>query len=126
MVTTKGDIMTQENLRTCLNVLSSKIPSDALVIVKQKLQHADDRIAGEILDAKYHDPIVILIVSFFVGSLGVDRFLLGDTALGICKLLFNWLTLGLWYLCDLFVCFGKAKKLNLKTVMEILARNNLD
>ncbi len=50
-----------------------------------------------------------LIISFFLGSLGVDRFYLGYTKLGILKLI----TLGgfgIWWLIDLInILQGKMK-----------------
>ncbi|MGL4831872.1 MAG: TM2 domain-containing protein [Propionibacteriaceae bacterium] len=41
-----------------------------------------------------------LLLSFFLGIFGIDRFYLGYTGLGIVKLLFGWLTFGIWPLID--------------------------
>lgn len=52
-----------------------------------------------------------MIISLFVGGLGVDRFMLGDTGLGIAKLL----TCGgfdIWWLIDLFTIQNQAKEKN--------------
>lgn len=46
--------------------------------------------------------------TFLLGGLGVDRFLRGQIGLGICKLLFNWMTLGIWELVDWIVTLTKA------------------
>lgn len=40
------------------------------------------------------------VLSFFLGGLGVDRFYLGHTGLGIAKLLVGWMTFGIWPLID--------------------------
>lgn len=117
--------MIQENIRACLQTLSSKIPTETISLIKRRLENADDKVAEEIIFAKYDDPILILILSVFTGSLGIDRFLLGDVGLGVCKLLFGWLTLGIWPLADIYFCYQKAKKRNLDRVMQILADNKI-
>jgi hypothetical protein len=43
---------------------------------------------------------VASILGFFLGGLGIDRFYLGNTGMGIAKLLAGWLTLGIWPLID--------------------------
>ncbi|WP_029512470.1 TM2 domain-containing protein [Mycoplasmopsis iners] len=50
--------------------------------------------------------LAVTLLSFFLGGLGIDRFYGGKIGLGVCKLLFGWLTLGIWPLVDfiLAVC----------------------
>lgn len=117
--------MIQENVRACMQTLSSKLSSETLAMVKRKIENADDRIAEEIIFAKYDEPWMILIFSVLLGSLGVDRFILGDVGLGVCKLLFGWLTLGIWPLADIYFCYKKAQHRNLQRVMQILADHNI-
>lgn len=47
--------------------------------------------------------VTALLISFFLGGIGIDRFYLGYTGLGVAKLLLNWLTLGVWSLIDLIL-----------------------
>jgi hypothetical protein len=52
--------------------------------------------------------IVAMLLSFFVGVLGVDRFYLGYTGLGIAKLL-TFGGCGIWSLIDfILICMGKV------------------
>lgn len=44
--------------------------------------------------------LVAVLLSFFLGGLGIDRFYLGYIGLGIAKLLLNWMTFGVWGLID--------------------------
>lgn len=53
--------------------------------------------------------IPLFLLSYLVGSLGVDRFYMGKTVSGILKLI-TFGGLGVWWLIDFtMVCFGKMK-----------------
>lgn len=47
--------------------------------------------------------IIAVLLSVFLGGLGIDRFYLGQYGLGIAKLLLSWATLGIWWLVDLIL-----------------------
>lgn len=47
------------------------------------------------------------LLSLFLGGWGVDRFYLGNTGMGVAKLLVGWLTLGIWPLIDFIVIVSK-------------------
>jgi TM2 domain-containing membrane protein YozV len=64
------------------------------------------------------DRVILLLVSFFLGTLGVDRFLLGDIALGIVKLLTFGL-FGIFWLVDLFLIMGRTDDYNRRKATEI-------
>jgi len=57
--------------------------------------------------------IVALLLSIFLGGIGVDRFYLGHIGLGILKLLITIFTLGMagwvWWLIDLILIATKHK-----------------
>lgn len=57
---------------------------------------------------KINKHIFVWVGNFLFGYLGVDRFLRGQIGVGICKLLFNWLTLGIWALVDWIISLVKA------------------
>lgn len=57
---------------------------------------------------KINKHIFVWIGSFMFGGFGVDRFLRGQIGTGVCKLLFNWLTLGIWSLVDWIIALTKA------------------
>ena len=65
------------------------------------------------------DPTTILLVSIFLGALGIDRFMLGETGMGILKLL----TLGCFgilTIVDWFTVQKKARELNFNKLMVLL------
>ena len=60
---------------------------------------------------QFKDPTMMLIVSILAGTLGIDRFLIGDTGLGIAKLL-TCGGFGIWALIDFFLIMGATREKN--------------
>jgi TM2 domain-containing membrane protein YozV len=53
--------------------------------------------------------IVAGLLQLFLGTLGIGRFYLGYTGLGVAMLLLSWLTCGIWPLVDAILIFvGKV------------------
>lgn len=48
------------------------------------------------------------VFCFLLGAFGVDRFVRGQVACGVCKLLFGWLTAGVWATVDWIFAMVKA------------------
>lgn len=59
------------------------------------------------------------MVSIFLGSLGIDRFMLGDTGMGILKLLTGGCC-GILTIIDWFTVSKKTKELNFNNIMTVL------
>lgn len=112
--------MTEENVRQVLTSVSGKIPEEKQIFLRNKLASLPDERVDEILCLSLYNPTHILLFSIFFGSLGVDRFVIGDIGVGIGKLLLSWLTAFLWPLIDIFVCYKKAKEKNFNKIMLLL------
>lgn len=61
----------------------------------------------------------MLIVSLLGGSLGIDRFMLGDTGLGVGKLL-TCGGLGIWTIIDWFMIMGATREKNVEKLQMAL------
>lgn len=88
-------------------------------LIRQALKDADDEKFFRIAAVEIRDPTMMFIISFFVGMWGVDRFMLGQTGLGIAKLL----TCGglwVWAIVDLFLIMDATKKSNFEKVQPYL------
>jgi TM2 domain-containing membrane protein YozV len=64
------------------------------------------------------DRVMIFLVSFFLGALGIDRFLLGDVGLGLLKLLTAGV-LGIFWFIDLFLIMGRTDDYNRAKAYQI-------
>lgn len=95
----------------------SQIPKNMVVLFRQKLERAPEEAFDQMIALPMKNPTTVLLLSIFLGGLGIDRFVVGDTGLGVCKLLFGWLTLGIWPFVDIFCSYRKAKRKNLDTLL---------
>ena len=112
--------MTKENVTQLMMNLNGKIPEDKAILLKQKLETADDSLVNNIAAMNLHNPTHILLFSIFLGGFGVDRFMIGDTGVGIAKLIFGWVTCGIWPLVDIFITYKRAKEKNAEKIFSIL------
>ena len=98
---------------------SSKLPSSHIPIIRDRLLDMDESKLIYLQTCDFKDPTVILIISVFLGSLGIDRFLIGDVALGIGKLV-TFGGCGIWSIIDWFLIMDATKKKNLEQLQNVL------
>jgi TM2 domain-containing membrane protein YozV len=87
--------------------------------VHDMLLKADDAKFMMLQSVKLNDPTTLLIVSLFGGHFGIDRFLIGDTGLGVAKLL-TCGGLGIWSIVDWFLIMGRTKEVNFTNLQQVL------
>ena len=64
----------------------------------------------------FRKPSTVKFIAFFPGSLGVDRFYLGEIAKGILKY-FTFAGLGIWWIADIISAKGRCRTYNCKKLM---------
>ena len=94
-------------------------PEEKIMYVKEKLLAASDNQFAMASTVELKDPTTILLISIFLGSLGIDRFMVGDTGMGILKLLTGGVC-GILTIIDWFSISKKAKELNFNNLMTRL------
>lgn len=87
--------------------------------IRDQLLKLDDSKFIMLQAANLKDPTTTLIISIVGGSLGIDRFFLGDTGLGIAKLL-TCGGIGIWAIVDWFLIQGRARELNMERLQRVL------
>ena len=55
--------------------------------IRERLLSLDDSKWGLVQTMQFKDPTTSIIVSLLGGGLGIDRFMIGDTGMGVGKLL---------------------------------------
>lgn len=98
---------------------TSYFKPEHIIYLQDQLKHMPPERVDMLLTVNLKNPTTILILSIFLGELGVDRFMLGDTGMGVGKLL----TLGgclVWWFVDLFFVTNRAKQKNFDAVMLAL------
>ena len=104
--------MEQGKIDMFIATMAPKFPGDKLPLIKSQLENVDDSKLMALQSAEYKDPTTMLIISLFLGSLGVDRFMLGQTGAGVGKLLTGG-GCGIWTIIDWFGIQKAAKELTM-------------
>lgn len=115
--------MEQQQVEQLIAIYCNKLPLEAIHVIKDKLLTMDYNAASIIL-AQAKDPTISILLSVLVGSLGIDRIYIGDTGLGIIKLL-TCGGCGIWWLIDLFLIINATKQKNLQLLMGIICNHSI-
>jgi TM2 domain-containing membrane protein YozV len=110
--------MEQNKIDMFIATSSGRFPSDKIGIIQSQLEKIDDKKFLAIQSAEYKSASTLLIVSIFLGGLGVDRFMLGQTGLGVGKLL-TCGGLGIWAFIDLFLIMKATKDRNFYSFTQV-------
>jgi TM2 domain-containing membrane protein YozV len=87
--------------------------------IRERLIALDDSKWAMLSTIQFKDPTIILIISILIGSLGIDRFMIGDTGLGVGKLL-TCGGFGIWTIVDWFLIMGATREKNMQKLQQFL------
>ncbi len=93
--------------------------SHQMNMIREKLISLDDSKWATLSSIQFKDPSTSLIISILAGSLGIDRFMLGDTGLGVGKLL-TCGGLGIWTIIDWFQIQTATREKNMQKIQQFL------
>lgn len=111
--------MEQQKIDMYIMTNQKYFPEEKIVFLKDKLRTMDEEKFSLVSAVELKDPTVLLLVSLFLGVLGIDRFMLGDTGMGILKLLTGGCC-GILAIIDWFTISKKAKEANFNKLMTLL------
>ena len=108
--------MEQNQVNQLIMQYSSKIAPEYIPTIRERLEGMDYGAAmAAFSDVK--DPTIAIILSIIVGELGIDRFYIGDTMMGILKLLTAG-GCGIWWIIDIFLIMGATKEKNYQKFVQ--------
>lgn len=81
--------------------------------IREQLLRLDDEKWPMVQMLQFKDPTTALLISIFAGAYGIDRFYIGDTGMGVGKLL-TCGGLGVWAIVDWFLIQGATKEKNME------------
>ena len=113
----------------------SSFPADKLPILQKEVEQLDDQAITTLTMTEIKNPTTALLLSIFVGELGIDRFYVGHKELGILKLsllVISFVTLFIligffllpilyiWKIVDIFLIMGACKQANFERLIQQL------
>lgn len=101
-----------------LSTYGKYFPQERFADVKTILENMSEDKQAALAMAEFKDPTISLIISLLCGGLGIDRFYIGDTGLGIAKLL-TCGGLGIWSIIDWFLIMGAVREKNFQKLLAL-------
>lgn len=111
--------MEQQKVDMFMMMNNKYLPESQILFIRERLLAADDSKEGLLHAIQFKDPTISLVLSLLTGQLGVDRFFIGDTGLGIGKLI-TCGGLGIWTIIDWFLIMNATREKNFERLLTIL------
>lgn len=111
--------MTEQQIGQFMAVNGDKFNQADLPQIKAYLENVSEARVDELLAAPFKSPMIMTLIAWLGGSLGIDRFMLSQTGLGVAKLI----TLGgcgWWTIIDIFTAMGRTRKYNMELLEKLL------
>ena len=93
--------------------------SEQIPFIRERLLAANDSKWVALQSIPLKDSTTSLILSIFLGCLGIDRFYIGDIGLGIFKLI-TCGGFGFWAIIDWFLIMGATKSKNTNNLLSLI------
>lgn len=106
------------DLNLLLSTYGKYFPEERFADVKTILESMSEDKQAALAMAGFKDPTITLIISLLGGGLGIDRFYIGDTGLGVAKLL-TCGGLGIWSIIDWFLIMSAVREKNFQKLLAL-------
>lgn len=109
----------EDRVNMFLATHSSKLPAASIPQIRQMLLAKPEKI-NVAMAVDYKDPMIAFVLCFLLGGLGIHRFFIGDTGIGVAQLVLFWLTCtasSIWAIVDLFLIWDATRQKNYEALM---------
>jgi TM2 domain-containing membrane protein YozV len=111
--------MEQQKVDMFLMTNGKFFPEDKVMFIRERLLSLDESKTTLLMSMQFKDPMTALIISLFLGCYGVDRFYVGDTGVGIVKLI-TCGGCGIWAIIDWFLIMGTTREKNYNRLLSVI------
>lgn len=111
--------MEQQKVDMFIMMNNKYFPESQIPYIRERLLACDESRDNILNVIQYKDPMIALLLSLFCGGFGIDRFYIGDTGLGIGKLV-TCGGFGIWAIIDWFLILGATREKNLERLMAVI------
>lgn len=117
----KGEtrVMMQDRVDMFIMTNQKYLPPERIQFLRDRMLMADESRFQMLSTVELKDPTTLLLISIFLGGLGIDRFMLGDTGMGVLKLLTGGCC-GVLTIVDWFSIQKKTKEMNFNKLAMLL------
>lgn len=102
-----------------LAINAKYFPTEQVQYIRQRLEALPEQHLSLLYSISFQDPTMMLVISLFGGSLGIDRFMLGQVGLGIGKLL-TCGGCGIWSIVDWFLIMDATRQSNAQKLFAVI------
>ena len=102
-----------------LAINAKYFPTEQVQYIRQRLEAIPEQQISMLYSISFQDPTMLLIISLLGGTLGIDRFLLGQIGLGVGKLL-TCGGCGIWSIVDLFLIMDATRQSNAQKLFAVI------
>lgn len=121
--------------QTYLLANMNAFPAERIPMIQKELEDLDEQGINILMMSDIKNPTTALILAIFAGSLGIDRFYIGNKEMGIAKLaltivgfftlffligIFLLIAASIWQLVDIFLIMDACKQANFERFMQQL------
>ena len=111
--------MEQQKVDMFLMTYAKYFEAYHLTMIRDQLLKLDDSKMIMLQAVNLKDPVITLVISIVGGTLGIDRFFIGDTGLGVLKLI-TCGGFGIWLFIDWFLIMGRAREVNIERLQQVI------
>lgn len=101
-----------------LSTYGKYFPEERFADVKTILENMSEDKQAALAMAGFKEPSTTFIVSLIGGGLGIDRFYIGDTGLGVAKLI-TCGGFGIWTIIDWVTIMGTVREKNFQKLLAL-------